>query len=54
MEGILEAAVRFAFEKHEGQKRKGTDVRLKMLVLADKLSNLKSLYYDYKKYGEAV
>lgn len=135
MEGILEVAVRFAFEKHEGQKRKGSivpyivhpvdvmnillemdgdtnllvagllhdvvedagvtvseieqrfgkdvaemvaghsedksltwkerkleaireteqgDVRLKMLVLADKLSNLKSLYYDYKKCGEAV
>ena len=27
---------------------------MKMLVLADKLSNLKSLYYDYKKCGEAV
>lgn len=135
MEGMLEKAVRLAFEKHEGQVRKGTnipyivhpmevmkllkemnaddnllvagllhdvvedagvtvgeikqlfgedvaklvaghsedkaktwqerkkediraategDVRLKMLVLADKLSNLRSLYFDYRKLGEAV
>lgn len=135
MEGMLEKAVRFAFEKHEGQVRKGTelpyivhpmevmkllnemdadenlliagllhdvvedggvtvgeirmlfgedvaglvaghsedksktwkerkeedikatkegDIRLKMLVLADKLSNLRSLYFDYTKLGEEV
>lgn len=30
------------------------DVRLKMLVLADKLSNLRALYFDYRKLGDAV
>lgn len=30
------------------------DLRLKMLILSDKLANLRSLYYDYRSVGDAL
>jgi len=49
----LHEAIMFATIAHKSQTRKGS-TELKAIIFADKLSNILSLYDDYKFLGDGV